>query len=79
MITDAIKGGTGTASRLVRIGGSEDRPGALVQANPGLRGGLTLPGRPVDRLARRAVPGPEHRVDHRHPRQRRAAADLAGC
>ena len=49
MICYEFKGGTGTASRRVRIGGEDYAVGALVQANHGLRPWLTILGRPVGR------------------------------
>lgn len=50
MITYEFKGGTGTASRVVAIGGQDWTLGALVQANHGLRPWLTVLGKPVGRL-----------------------------
>jgi D-aminopeptidase len=50
MITYEFKGGTGTASRLVLIGGQDYTVAALVQANHGIRPWLTILGRPVGRL-----------------------------
>ena len=47
MIAYEFKGGTGTASRLVGIGGADYTIGALVQANHGIRPWLTVLGRPV--------------------------------
>jgi len=49
MIAYEYKGGTGTASRIVRIGGAAYTVGALVQANHGLRPWLTVLGVPVGR------------------------------
>lgn len=45
-----FKGGSGTASRVVAVGGKGYQLGALVQANFGLRKDLTIAGRPVGRL-----------------------------
>ncbi|TNC67526.1 P1 family peptidase [Rubellimicrobium roseum] len=50
MIAYEFKGGTGTASRRVVIGGETYTIGALVQANHGLRPWLTILGQPVGRL-----------------------------
>jgi L-aminopeptidase/D-esterase-like protein len=47
MIAYEFKGGTGTASRVVGIGGADYTIGALVQANHGIRPWLTVLGRPV--------------------------------
>lgn len=47
MICYEFKGGTGAASRKIRIGGAEYTIGALVQANHGLRPWLSILGRPV--------------------------------
>ena len=47
MICYEFKGGTGTASRKIRIGGIEYTIGALVQANHGIRPWLSILGRPV--------------------------------
>jgi D-aminopeptidase len=44
-----FKGGTGTASRVVRAGGTKRTVGALAQANFGLRSHLTIAGVPVGR------------------------------
>jgi D-aminopeptidase len=55
MIAYEFKAGTGTASRLVTIGGTEYRLGALVQANHGLRDWLTILGRPVGRQMREGI------------------------
>jgi D-aminopeptidase len=48
-ICHEFKGGTGTASRVVRTGGAKWTVGALVQANYGLRSQLTIGGVPVGR------------------------------
>ncbi|MEZ5658091.1 MAG: P1 family peptidase [Burkholderiaceae bacterium] len=50
MICYEFKGGTGTASRQVEIGGQTYTLGALVQANHGLRPWLTILGRPVGQV-----------------------------
>jgi len=50
MIAYGFKGGTGTASRVVGIGGTDYTLGALVQANHGRRPWLSVLGRPVGRL-----------------------------
>ncbi len=50
MIAYEFKGGTGTASRQVRIGGQGYTVAALVQANHGVRPWLTMLGRPVGKL-----------------------------
>ena len=50
MICYEFKGGTGTASRTVEIGGKHYTVGALVQANHGLRPWLTVLGQPVGKL-----------------------------
>jgi L-aminopeptidase/D-esterase-like protein len=50
MICYEFKGGTGTASRRVALGGKEYTVAALVQANHGIRPWLTILGKPVGRL-----------------------------
>jgi L-aminopeptidase/D-esterase-like protein len=50
MICYDFKGGTGTASRRITLGGSEYTVAALVQANHGIRPWLTILGRPVGQL-----------------------------
>jgi len=50
MIAYEFKGGTGTSSRRVPIGGRDYTVAALVQANHGIRPWLTILGRPVGRL-----------------------------
>ena len=50
MICYEFKGGTGTASRRVEIGGADYTIGALVQANHGIRPWLTILGKPVGQL-----------------------------
>jgi len=50
MICYEFKGGTGTSSRRVEIGGESYTVGALVQANHGVRPWLTILGKPVGRL-----------------------------
>ena len=49
MIAYEFKGGTGTSSRIVEMGGARFTVGALVQANHGLRPWLTILGQPVGR------------------------------
>lgn len=49
MICYELKGGTGTASRLIEIGGRQHVVGVLVQANFGMRDWLTISGAPVGR------------------------------
>lgn len=49
MIAYEFKGGTGTASRLVDVGGRTFTVGVLVQANFGIRDWLTILGAPVGR------------------------------
>lgn len=50
MIAYEFKGGTGTASRLVTLGGQTFTLGALVQANHGAREWLNILGQPVGRM-----------------------------
>jgi L-aminopeptidase/D-esterase-like protein len=50
MITYEFKGGTGTASRRIRLGQEDYTVAALVQANHGIRPWLTILGRPVGQL-----------------------------
>ena len=50
MICYEFKGGTGTSSRLVEVGGKVFTVGALVQANHGLRPWLRILGRPVGEM-----------------------------
>jgi D-aminopeptidase len=50
MIAYEFKGGTGTSSRRVGIGGGDYTVAALVQANHGIRPWLTILGRPVGQL-----------------------------
>jgi D-aminopeptidase len=52
MIAYEFKGGTGTASRRVAVGGGEGTVGVLVQANHGMRDWLTVLGVPVGRHLR---------------------------
>lgn len=52
MIAYEFKGGTGTASQIVRLGDKEYTVGVLVQANYGLRDWLTVLGVPVGRKLR---------------------------
>lgn len=49
MICYQFKGGTGTASRRIEVGGATFTVGCLVQANHGLRAWLTIQGVPVGR------------------------------
>ncbi|MFU1476367.1 P1 family peptidase [Roseovarius sp. C7] len=49
MICYEFKGGTGTASRVVEVGGQAYTFGVLVQANHGIRDWLTVLGEPVGR------------------------------
>ena len=50
MIAYEFKGGTGTSSRLVTLGGQDYIVSALVQANHGIRPWLTILGKPVGQL-----------------------------
>ena len=50
MISYEFKGGTGTSSRRVLIGGQEYTVAALVQANHGIRPWLSILGRPIGKL-----------------------------
>ena len=50
MICYEFKGGTGTSSRRVPLGGTDYTVAALVQANHGIRPWLSILGRPVGRL-----------------------------
>ncbi|MCT8330358.1 DmpA family aminopeptidase [Albidovulum sediminis] len=50
MITYEFKGGTGTSSRRIALGGHDFTVAALVQANHGIRPWLTILGRPVGEL-----------------------------
>ena len=50
MIAYGFKGGTGTSSRLLRVGGRAFTLGVLVQANHGVRRWLTVLGKPIGRL-----------------------------
>lgn len=52
MIAYEFKGGTGTASQAVELGGEKWTLGVLVQANHGLRDWLTVLGVPVGRVLR---------------------------
>ncbi len=59
MICHEFKGGTGTASRVARVGGEAFTVGALVQANYGARELLRVDGVPVGReIGRDVVPSP---------------------
>ncbi|PWC05650.1 P1 family peptidase [Agromyces badenianii] len=60
MICHGFKGGIGTSSRVVAIGGAEYTVGVLLQANHGRRERLTIAGVPVGRLIPDAeVPVPQ--------------------
>ncbi|MEJ6707621.1 MAG: P1 family peptidase [Amylibacter sp.] len=50
MICYEFKGGTGTTSRLVKVGGETYTVGALVQANHGIRPWLNILGKPVGEM-----------------------------
>lgn len=50
MVCYGFKGGTGTASRIVRVAGQDYRVGVLVQANMGIRPWLNVLGVPVGEL-----------------------------
>lgn len=50
MIAYEFKGGTGTASRRIELGGNGYTVAALVQANHGIRPWLTILGKPVGKL-----------------------------
>jgi D-aminopeptidase len=50
MIAYEFKGGTGTSSRRITIGGGAYTIGALVQANHGIRHWLTILGKPVGQM-----------------------------
>lgn len=52
MVAYEFKGGTGTASQIVQLGGKDYTVGVLVQANYGLRDWLTVLGVPVGRQFR---------------------------
>ncbi|MDB5524712.1 MAG: aminopeptidase [Rhizobium sp.] len=56
MITYGFKGGTGTSSRLVELGGETYTIGTLVQANHGQRDWLTICGVPVGQHMRDGTP-----------------------
>src|SRR4029077_5341691 len=59
MICHEFKGGTGTASRVVGVGGARYTVGALVQANYGERALLRVDGVPVgEAIGIEAVPSP---------------------
>jgi D-aminopeptidase len=62
MICHEFKGGTGTASRLVRLDGVSYTLGALVQANYGTRALLRVGGAPIGRLIGPTIV-PSHRSD----------------
>ena len=50
MVCHEYKGGTGTASRLVELGGEQFTVGVLVQANHGMRSGFMVNGAPVGQV-----------------------------
>ncbi len=56
MITYGFKGGTGTASRIVSLGGEDYTIGTLVQANHGQRDWLTICGVPVGQHMKDGTP-----------------------
>ena len=53
--TGTLRGGTGTASRVVQAAGNTYTVGALVQANYGARGLLRVDGVPVDQHRKAAA------------------------
>ena len=57
MVAYGFKGGTGTASRRIDIGGAQYTVGALVQANHGQRDWLTIAGRPIGKQLSQPDPG----------------------
>jgi D-aminopeptidase len=59
MMLHRFKGGTGTASRRVAVGGGDYTLGVLVQANYGAREELTIAGVPVGRAFPDLMPDPE--------------------
>ena len=74
MICYEFKGGTGTSSRRIDIGGQTYTVAALVQANHGIRPWLTILGQPVGQLMPEgALYSGRDGLDHRDPRHRRAA------
>ncbi len=62
MICYEFKGGTGTASRRISVGGQEFHVGVLVQANHGRRQDLTILGVPVGRYLQNDMLFPEHEM-----------------
>lgn len=56
MIAYGFKGGTGTASRRIAVGGGEFTVAALVQANHGQRDWLSIGGLPVGKLLQQTDP-----------------------
>jgi L-aminopeptidase/D-esterase-like protein len=61
MICYEFKGGSGTASRLLRLGGRDFHLGVFVQANFGRREQLAIAGLPVGRWLAEGAPGlPDH-------------------
>ena len=81
MVCHEFKGGTGTSSRVVRIGSDAYTLGVLVQANYGVRDELRIAGVPVGKLMplqARAAPRARSWLDPHRGRHRRAApADAA--
>jgi L-aminopeptidase/D-esterase-like protein len=57
MVAHDFKGGTGTSSRLVKVGSASYTVGVLVQANYGNREALTIAGVPVGENIRDLMPG----------------------
>ncbi|MFL2562124.1 MAG: P1 family peptidase [Arenicellales bacterium] len=62
MICYEFKGGTGTASRRISVGGQEFHVGVLVQANHGKRQDLAILGVPVGRYPQNDMLFPEHEM-----------------
>jgi L-aminopeptidase/D-esterase-like protein len=63
MMLHRFKGGTGTASRRVAVGGADYTLGVLVQANYGAREELTIAGVPVGRAFPDLMPASERHED----------------
>jgi L-aminopeptidase/D-esterase-like protein len=63
MLLHRFKGGTGTASRQVAVGGGDYTLGVLVQANYGAREELTIAGVPVGRAFPDLMPASERHED----------------
>lgn len=57
MICHEFKGGTGTSSRVTKVGAATYTVGALVQANYGVRSELRVAGVPVGKFMQTALPG----------------------